>query len=126
MKQRALIMNDLKGIEGAIVREEKMINKVDKCEKSRVEVLLSLKEKLNLDYSSNRMTDFIMKAEQFLDEKLKREFERELEVIEKLVDVIHNVNKQNQFLISNARQFIRKIIEAVAKNGKQSLLDRKI
>jgi flagellar biosynthesis/type III secretory pathway chaperone len=126
MKQRALIMNDIKGIEGAIMREEKMINKVENCEKQRVQLILSLKEKLNLDYPSHRMTDFILKAGELLDAKIKREFERELEIIEKLVSVIQQTNEQNQFLISNARNFIRKIIEAVAQGGKQSILDRKI
>jgi flagellar biosynthesis/type III secretory pathway chaperone len=126
MKQRALVMNDIKGIEGAIVREEKIILEVDKTEKTRIEVISLLKDKLNLDYESLRITDFIQQASRFLERKLKDEFKKELDAIEELIIAIQEVNQQNQFLIANARQFIRKIVEAVAKVGKQSLLDRKI
>lgn len=126
MKQRALVANDLKGIEGAIVREEKLINLVERCEKKRVQIINSLKERLNLAYPSVRLTDFIESASQFLDAKLKAEFSREVEILEKLVEAIQKVNSQNQFLITNSRQFIRKIIEAVTKAGKQSILDRKV
>lgn len=126
LKQQALIMNDLKGIEGAIVREEKLINTVEKCERSKAETLTALKKKLNLDYPSMKTTDFIQVASQFLEVKVIKEFQKELAKIEELVEAIQSVNQQNQFLITNARQFIRKIVEAVAKAGKKSLLDRKI
>ncbi len=126
LKQQALIMNDLKGIEGAIVREEKLINTVEKCERSKAETLTALKKKLNLDYPSMKTTDFIQVASQFMEIKVIKEFQKELAAIEELVEAIQSVNQQNQFLITNARQFIRKIVEAVAKAGKKSLLDRKI
>ena len=126
LKQQALIVNDLKGIEGAIAREEKLISLIERTEKSRIEILGNLKKHLNLQLSSNRINEFLSEAKQYLDAKLIKMLERETEIIEQLVEEIQLINQQNQFLINNAREFIKGIINAVTRSGSKAIFDRKI
>ncbi|MBU1101655.1 MAG: flagellar protein FlgN [Bacteroidetes bacterium] len=126
LKQRALVVNNLKGIEGAVVREEKLITAVDKCERKRVELLSTIAESFNLTLENNRITEFLQSANQYIEEKIVNEFNKELEAIEGLVAEIQKINQQNQFLINNAREFIKGVINAVTKSGSKAILDRKI
>ena len=126
LKQRALIMNDHKAIEGAILREEKLISLVERNEKERVEVIKDLDEKYNLGLSTYRITEFLNKSANLFEEKLQNEFKRELELIERFVEEVQKVNGQNQFLINNARAFIRDLVTTVAGTSKKAIVDRKM
>lgn len=126
LKQRALIVSDLKGIEGAVVREEKLISVVDKCERARVETIKSITGSLNINLESDRTTEFLELADQYIEKKIVGEFKRELVAIERLVVETQKINQQNQFLINNAREFIKGVISAVTKSGSKAILDRKI
>lgn len=74
LKQRALIVSDLKGIEGAVVREEKLISVVDKCERARVETIKSITGSLNINLESDRTTEFLELADQYIEKKIVGEF----------------------------------------------------
>jgi hypothetical protein len=124
LQQKAIINNDIKGLEETIKTEGALLINVDRYEKQMADIIKQLSEKYSLDTPSNKLTDFVNTL------KGKREFNPNNIVklhssLKKLVTQIVKINDQNRMLIDQARSFVKETVSALVNNSQSPIFDRK-
>ncbi len=125
LQQRAIIGNDVEGLEETIKTEGALLQNIERCEKQMGEIMMNLSEAYSLNMESPKLTDFVdalkLKGWKNLTPLLKLQGS-----MKKMALHIVKVNNQNRILIEQARNFIKETITAVTGNSHNSLLDRRL
>ena len=124
LQQKAIINNDIRGLEETIKTEGALLINVDIYEKQMAEIIKQLSEKYSINTSSNKLIDFINAL------KGKREFNPNSIVklhssLKKLVSQIMKINDQNRMLIDQARNFVKETVSALISENQSAIFDRK-
>jgi SMC interacting uncharacterized protein involved in chromosome segregation len=124
LQQKAIITNDIIGLEETIKTEGALLLNVDHYEKQMADIIKQLSEKYSVDSSSNKLTDFINAL------KGKNEFNPNSiaklhSSLKKLVSQIVKINDQNRMLIEQARNFVKETVSALVINNQSPIFDRK-
>ena len=124
LQQKAIINNDIRGLEETIKIEGALLINVDHYEKQMADVLKQLSEKYSIDTPSNKLVDFINAL------RGKREFNPNSIMklhssLKKLVSQITKINDQNRMLIDQARNFVKETVSALIINNQSPIFDRK-
>jgi SMC interacting uncharacterized protein involved in chromosome segregation len=124
LQQKAIINNDIRGLEETIKIEGALLINVDRYEKQMADVLKQLSEKYSIDTPSNKLVDFINAL------RGKREFNPNSIMklhssLKKLVSQITKINDQNRMLIDQARNFVKETVSALIINNQSPIFDRK-
>ncbi len=125
IQQKAIIGNDVKGLEETIKTEGALLINIELYEKHVEEVIMQLSSKYEINNSANKLSEFIEAI------KIKREINPinliKLQIsLRKMVTQIIKVNNQNKMLIDQARYFIKETIAALVNKNHTSILDRKV
>jgi len=124
LQQKAIINNDIRGLEETIKTEGALLINVDIYEKKMAEIIKQLSEKYSINTSSNKLIDFVNAL------KGKREFNPNNIVklhssLKKLVSQIMKINDQNRMLIDQARNFVKETVSALISENQSAIFDRK-
>lgn len=124
LQQKAIISNDIIGLEETIKTEGALLLNVDHYEKQMAEIIKELSEKYSIDTPSNKLADFVNVL------KGKKEFNPNNIVklhasLKKLVTQIVKINDQNRMLIEQARSFVKETVSALVINNQSAIFDRK-
>ena len=124
LQQKAIISNDIRGLEETIKTEGALLINVDRYEKQMADIIKQLSEKYAIETSSNKLLDFVDAL------RGKREFNPNNIVklhssLKKLVSQIKKINDQNRMLIDQARNFVKETVSALIDNSQSPIFDRK-
>jgi hypothetical protein len=125
LQQKAIINNDINGLEETIRTEGALLFNFELYEKQMSEIIKQLTEKYAINTSTNKLSDFINAL------KGKREFNPNSLVklhnsLQKLLAQIMKTNNQNKLLIDQARNFIKETVSALIINNQAPIFDRKV
>ena len=124
LQQKAIINNDIRGLEETIKTESALLINIDRYEKQMSEIVGELSDKYPINASSNKLTDFVNALQG------KREFNPKDIVklhssLKKLVSQIKKINDQNRMLIEQARNFVKETVSALIIENRSPIFDRK-
>jgi hypothetical protein len=124
LQQKAIINNDIRGLEETIKTEGALLINVDRYEKQMAEILKQLSEKYSINSSSNKLVDFIngLRGKRELNPNNIVKLHSSLK---KLVSQIMKINDQNRMLIDQARNFVKETVSALVNNNQSAIFDRK-
>ncbi len=125
LQQRAIIENDMTGLEETIKTEGALMIYIEQHEKKVMEIISELAKKYSIEVPSKKLSDFVSEV------KTKKKIEvGTIEKIQgslkKLILKIAKVNTQNKILIEQARNFVQDTISSIISLNKNQILDRKI
>jgi SMC interacting uncharacterized protein involved in chromosome segregation len=124
LQQKAIINNDIKGLEETIKTEGALLINIDRYEKQMAEIIGQLSDKYSIIAPTNKLTDFVNALQG------KREFNPNNIVklhssLKKLVSQIKKINDQNRMLIEQARNFVKETVSALVNENHSPIFDRK-
>ncbi len=124
LQQKAIIENDMKGLEETMKTEGALIIHIEQHEKQMIGIIDGLSKKFKIDPPSKSLSEFInaLKSKNIELGNL----EKIQNLLRKLALKIAKVNAQNKILIEQAREFIQDTISSLINLNKNKILDRKI
>jgi|YelNatPaOPRAMG01_1025707.scaffolds.fasta_scaffold00063_32 hypothetical protein len=124
LQQRAIVENDITGLEETIKTEGALLLNIEQYEKQMVKVINELSEKYSLNTNSNKLTDFIeaMKEKRNFDSGNIIKLQTSLR---KLILQIAKINAQNRLLIQQASNYLKDTISTLVGLNKNPIFDRK-
>lgn len=124
LQQRAIVENDITGLEETIKTEGALLLNIEQYEKQMVKVINELSEKYSLNTNSNKLTDFIeaMKEKRNFDSGNLIKLQTSLR---KLILQIAKINAQNRLLIQQASNYLKDTISTLVGLSKNPIFDRK-
>ncbi len=125
LQQRAIIENDMTGLEETIKTEGSLMIYIEQHEKKVLEIICELSQKYSIDLPSKKLSDFVaaVKAKKIMETGSIEKIQNSLK---KYILRIAKVNAQNKILIEQARSFVQETISAIVSLNKNQILDRKI
>ena len=125
LQQRAIIENNMTGLEETIKTEGALMIYIEQHEKKVLEIIGELSQKYSIDVPSNKLSDFVaaVKAKKIMETGSIEKIQNSLK---KYILRIAKVNAQNKILIEQARSFVQETISAIVSFNKNQILDRKI
>ena len=125
LQQRAIITNDIAGLEETIKTEGALLIHIDQYEKQMIKIINELSHKYSLDVSSNKLSEFLEKASE-LKEINTQSIVKIQSSLKTLAMQIAKLNAQNRMLVEQARSFIQETVAAIINSSKNQIFDRKI
>ncbi len=121
-QQKYLVDNNIQGLEESIVKEEKLLTRIDDIKQKTSGLISILVEKYSIEMTGNKLRDFInaVKDKIKIDDTLLLQ-----KKIVELANQVKEMNKQNKILIEHARSFIKATVKALADEN-CLVLDRKV
>ena len=124
--QEAIVHNDIEKIELTIEQEEKVLNRIKLCEKTRFDALKTLFNQYGIEAEKTEALDELGKVILKSNPEAYRKFNQmRANLLEKVNEVLL-INQQNEIIVNNSRQFIRDLIKSVLGSRKENFFDRKI
>lgn len=125
LQQRAIIENDMTGLEETIKTEGALMLHIEQREKQMVNIIGELSAKFAIDLPNKKLSDFVNAVKSKNDIEIGS-LEKIQNALKKKVMKIAKVNAQNKILIEQARSFIQDTISSLIRLNKNQILDRKI
>ncbi len=124
LQQRAIVENDIKGLEETVKMEGALLLNIEQYEKQMLKIIQQLTEKYSLGANPNKLSDFLeaMKVKKHFDSRNIVKLQMSLR---KLILQIAKINAQNRLLIQQASSYLRETISTIASLHKNPLLDKK-
>lgn len=125
LQQRAIIENDMTGLEETLKTEGALLLHIEKFEKQIIKILKELSVKYELETETGKLSEFIeaMQQKKKINSKPLVKFQISMK---KLAMQIAKINAQNRILVEQARNYVQGTIAAIVNSNKSQLFDRKI
>jgi flagellar biosynthesis/type III secretory pathway chaperone len=121
-QQKYLVDNNIHGLEGSIVKEEKLLSRIEDVKKKTSELISVLIEKYSIETKGTKLSDFV----NAIKDKIKIDATVLLQKkIFELANQVKEMNQQNKILIEHARSFIKATVKALSDEN-CLILDRKV
>lgn len=124
LQQKAIIENDMNGLEETMKTEGALIIHIEQHEKQMIGIINELTKKFQINPPSKSLSEFI-NAVKGKNMELGN-LEKIQNLLKKLALKIAKVNAQNKILIEQARDFVQGTISSLINLNKNKILDRKI
>ncbi len=124
-KQRAIINNNIEGMEKSIHEEEILLNRINLAEMNRIGILNNLNQKMGLQ-NSLKLSDFTESAKNKISKKTLSEITGKQQSLKEQMLKINKLTQQNKFLIDHARNLLNETVHTILGENRKNILDRKI
>ncbi len=120
-QQKYLVDNNISGLEEAVSKEEKLLNRIEDVKQKTSSLISTLIQKYSIEVNGNKLSDFINAIKDKI--KIDQTVLLQKKIVE-LANQVKEMNKQNKVLIEHARSFIKATVKALADEN-CLVLDRK-
>jgi len=125
-KQKAIVANDVLGIENSTSEEEKLLSAINNTEKARIDFLNNYYDEISIESPSVKIDDYLLADADNLTEEHQDHILKLRNIIKKTTNEIIKINQQNKYLITHSRDLLKEIVTAIFSERNNSLFDRKV
>lgn len=125
-KQKAIVANDVLGIENSTSEEEKFLSAINNAEKERIDFLNHFYDENSIESPSVKIDDYLLADADNLTEEHQDHILKLRSIIKRTTNEIIKINQQNKYLITHSRNLLNEIVTAIFSERNNSLFDRKV
>ncbi len=124
-KQNILINGDDELLNTSLIKEEKLLLKIQLTEENRLEIMQKLFEKYEIDHERYKLEILIEGLKDKVNDKIIKGILLIEKRIKNIISEVTKVNSQNMLLIQQSRNLINETIRALINSSNRSIVDRK-
>ncbi len=124
-KQNILINGDDELLNTSLIKEEKLLLKIQLTEENRLEIMQKLFEKYEIDHERYKLEILIEGLKDKVNDKIIKGILLIEKRIKNIISEVTKVNSQNMLVIQQSRNLINETIRALINSSNRSIVDRK-